>query len=169
MAANLGKVMITTEGKWIIGTLYTEKSIVTHNGNTYISLKDTAEEPSDDGVNWMLLLEGVPLASTENVGKVKPDGETITIDEDGTLHGASQVPEGVTFVDLDSVDENLPLKLPVDADTLGGKVPEYFASVDDLKNVTASASALVLTDTVTGLKCEMSLEDGILVLREVEE
>ena len=28
------------------------------------------------------------IATTENIGLVKPDGETITIDEDGTIHGA---------------------------------------------------------------------------------
>lgn len=137
MAANLGKVMITTEGKYVTGIRYSEKSIVTYKGNTYISLKETAEEPADDGVNWMMLLEGVPIATSDTVGKSKPDGETITIDEDGTLHGASQVPEGVTFVDLESSGEALPEKVPVNADQLGGQSPEYYASAkvaSDLKS-----------------------------------
>ncbi len=61
-------------------------------------------EPTDDGVNWQLLIEGVPIATVNDAGKSKPDGKTITIDPDGTLHGASQVPEGVTYVDLQSSD-----------------------------------------------------------------
>lgn len=31
----------------------------------------------------------VPVATTESAGKVKPDGTTITIDEDGTIHAVS--------------------------------------------------------------------------------
>ena len=32
----------------------------------------------------------LPVATTDTIGGVKPDGTTITIDTDGTLHGASQ-------------------------------------------------------------------------------
>lgn len=140
MAANLGKVMITTEGKYVTGIRYSEKSIVTYKGNTYISLKETAEEPADDGVNWIMLLEGVPIATADTVGKSKPDGETITIDENGTLHGASQVPVGVTFVDLESSGEALPEKVPVNADQLGGQSPEYYASADDITKLKSEVS-----------------------------
>lgn len=31
----------------------------------------------------------VPVATAESAGKVKPDGTTITIDEDGTIHAVS--------------------------------------------------------------------------------
>lgn len=32
----------------------------------------------------------LPIASTSTLGGVKPDGTTITVDDDGTIHGASQ-------------------------------------------------------------------------------
>ena len=37
----------------------------------------------------------VPIATTETAGKVKPDGTTITVDEDGTIHsvGGSSLPD----------------------------------------------------------------------------
>lgn len=81
--AQLGKAGMLPRNKWVIGTIYHKLDIVTHNENTYMALKDNAQEPSDDGENWMLLLEGVPIATEDAPGKVKPDGETITVDEDG--------------------------------------------------------------------------------------
>ena len=38
-------------------------------------------------------VSAVDIATTEKAGIVKPDGETITVDEDGTLHGSSSVDE----------------------------------------------------------------------------
>lgn len=134
---DLGKVAIMPKGEWVIGVLYEILDMVTHNGNLYLSLKDTSVEPTDDGINWMLLMEGVPVATDTILGKVKPDGKTITI-ENGTLHGASQVPEGVTYVDLEAENQELQAKLPVDADTLEGHAAEYFATKKDLENIDVS-------------------------------
>lgn len=130
--ANLGNVAIKPEGEWIIGVVYKPLNAVTHNGNFYLALQENAVEPTDDGVNWMLILEGVPIATEEKAGKSKPDGKTITIDTDGTLHGASQVPEGVTYVDLDGTEETLPERIPINADTLEGHNAEYFAAKADI-------------------------------------
>lgn len=151
--APLGKAGMLPRNKWVIGTIYHKLDIVTHNENTYMALKDNAQEPTDDGENWMLLLEGVPIATTETAGKVKPDGETITADEDGTLHGASQVPEGVTFVDLEAEDETLPTKIPVNADQLGGQNPEYYATEESVSKIIGGETAVrkaTDADTVDG-------------------
>lgn len=139
---DLGKVAIMPKGEWVIGVLYEILDMVTHNGNLYLSLKDTSVEPTDDGINWMLLMEGVPVATDTILGKVKPDGKTITI-ENGTLHGASQVPEGVTYVDLEAENQELQAKLPVDADTLEGHAAEYFATKKDLENIETSGGGEV--------------------------
>lgn len=151
--ADLGKVAIRPRGEWVIGLVYERLDVVVHNLNTYLALKDNAAEPSDDGENWMLLLEGVPVATTETAGKAKPDGDTITVDEDGTLHGASQVPEGVTFIDLESSDEALPEKVPVNADQLGGQNPEYYATAENLEKIVSgetTAGKAMDADTVDG-------------------
>ena len=34
-------------------------------------------------------IDSVPIATTSSAGAVKPDGTTITVDQDGTIHGAS--------------------------------------------------------------------------------
>lgn len=134
--ADLGKVAVRARGEWVIGVAYEMLDMVTHNLNLYIALKDTAVEPTDDGVNWQLLIEGVPIATASEAGKSKPDGKTITIDSDGTLHGASQVPEGVTYVDLQGGDSGqLPNRIPVDADTLDGHPPEYFATKKEVSEL----------------------------------
>lgn len=131
--ANLGNVAIKPSGEWIIGVVYKPLNAVTHNGNLYLALKENAVEPTNDMVNWWMILEGVPIATTENTGQSKPDGKTITIDADGTLHGASQVPEGVTYVDLDGEGgDTLPVKLPINADLLEGHSAEYFAAKTDV-------------------------------------
>lgn len=36
-------------------------------------------------------IAGIGIATEEKVGIVKPDGDTITVDEDGTIHGATKV------------------------------------------------------------------------------
>lgn len=136
--AKLGKVSIRPMGDWVIGVTYKILDIVTYNGNLYMALKDNATEPSNDGINWWLILEGVQIATKEIAGKVKPDGKTITIDSDGTLRGDSQVPEGVTYVDLETENQELQAKLPVDADTLEGHAAEYFATKKDLENIETS-------------------------------
>lgn len=141
--AKLGKVSIRPMGDWVIGVTYKILDIVTYNGNLYMALKDNATEPSNDGINWWLILEGVQIATKEIAGKVKPDGKTITIDSDGTLRGASQVPEGVTYVDLEVENQELQAKLPVDADTLEGHAAEYFATKKDLENIETSGGGKV--------------------------
>ncbi|MCM1416674.1 MAG: hypothetical protein NC430_12225 [bacterium] len=40
-------------------------------------------------IDDMGYLTGVPIAGAESVGTVKPDGTTITIDADGTLHAVA--------------------------------------------------------------------------------
>ena len=67
--ADLGKVAVRARGEWVIGVAYETLDMVTHNLNLYIALKDTAIEPTDDGVNWQLLMEGVPIATASKAGK----------------------------------------------------------------------------------------------------
>lgn len=53
-------------------------------------------EDSDNARYYMeqaKAVSAVDIATTEKAGIVKPDGTTITVDEDGTLHGSSSVDE----------------------------------------------------------------------------
>lgn len=139
--ANLGNVAIKPKGEWVIGTIYKPLNAVTHNGNLYLALQENAVEPTDDGINWWLILEGVPIATTATVGKSKPDGETITIDEDGTLHGASQVPEGVTYID-NSQEGTLPDRLLINADLLDGNSSDYYANAETVSEIQNNVDTL---------------------------
>ena len=57
-------------------------------------------------------VSAVDIATTEKAGIVKPDGTTITVDEDGTLHGQSKVDEmtGAT-ADSDGASGTVPTPL----------------------------------------------------------
>ena len=62
----------------------------THDNKAVIDLFST----SDSKLLWNGVAVGsdyeLPIATTSEIGGVKPDGTTITIDSDGTIHGASQ-------------------------------------------------------------------------------
>lgn len=53
--------------------------------------------------------DSVPIATTETAGKVKPDGTSVTIDEDGTIHAKSSVisESGVIWYPTVSTDGTL--------------------------------------------------------------
>lgn len=55
---------------------------------SYASITDiptaTSQLMNDSGY-----ITSVPIATIQSLGKVKPDGTTITIDEDGTIHAVS--------------------------------------------------------------------------------
>lgn len=61
-----------------------------HDNKTVIDLFST----SDSKLLWNGTAVGsdyeLPIATTSEIGGVKPDGTTITVDSDGTIHGASQ-------------------------------------------------------------------------------
>ena len=62
----------------------------THDNRTVIDLFTT----SDGKLLWNGIAVGsdyeLPIATSSVLGGVKPDGTTITVDSDGTIHGASQ-------------------------------------------------------------------------------
>ena len=62
----------------------------THDNKVVIDLFST----SDNKLMWNGITVGsdyeLPIATSSVLGGVKPDGTTITIDSDGTIHGASQ-------------------------------------------------------------------------------
>ena len=67
-----------------------EGSSHTHNNKAVIDLFST----SDNKLLWNGTAVGsdyeLPIATSSVLGGVKPDGTTITVDSDGTIHGASQ-------------------------------------------------------------------------------
>lgn len=66
------------------GTPVGSSSPYYHNNSKYYCEK--AEEYKDEAE----AIVGIGIATTTTAGIVKPDGTTITVDSDGTIHGASQ-------------------------------------------------------------------------------
>lgn len=73
------------EGMWQI--LSNDWSLMTNRPFKYLSSDFTVDENDYLHINSDYTL---PIATTSTLGGVKPDGTTITVDEDGTIHGASQ-------------------------------------------------------------------------------
>lgn len=103
------------------------------------------------------------VASAEHLGRVKVDNDTITIDEDGTLHGASQVPEGVLVgVEGEETTEHpkeSAWKAIVDGN--GKDIAQHFFEVEEkigdtdkissIGDGTASGAIQALSNTLTAL------------------
>lgn len=94
-------------GEYDNSTTYNSPDLVTYNNDLYIALQETTGNLPTDSMFWRLCIKG-----------------------------AKQVPEGVTYVDLQSEDsEQLPNRIPVDADTLDGNPPEYFATKQEITSI----------------------------------
>lgn len=83
-----GRVAITPEGDWLNSLPYKRLSLVKYNDHLYVSKKDSpAGTLPTNATYWMDCGNmDISVATVYVAGKVKPDGETITIDEDGTIH-----------------------------------------------------------------------------------
>ena len=117
-------------------------------------------------------VSAVDIATTEKAGIVKPDGETITVDEDGTLHGSSSVDEmtGAT-ADKDGTSGTVPAPTagqethilngngtwtsPLDNELIASKFKELDENKSD-----------VVIDKSTGKKVVFTIENGIICARE---
>lgn len=86
VSSNLGKDISATKERVTV----LEGKSHTHNNKAVIDLFST----SDSKLLWNGIAVGsdyeLPIATTSLLGGVKPDGTTITVDSDGTIHGASQ-------------------------------------------------------------------------------
>lgn len=91
-------------------------------------------------------------ATSTTHGIIKPDGETVTVDEYGVLHGAQKFDEeGYVFVDNETViPPGQEDEAILDADKLGGELPSYYAKQDDVGEKTNLTTA-AKTDLVASI------------------
>lgn len=117
-------------------------------------------------------VSAVDIATTEKAGIVKPDGTTITVDEDGTLHGQSKVDEmtGAT-ADKDGTSGTVPApKTGQEAHILNGD-GTWTSPLDNaliaakFEELNENKSDAVI-DTSTGKKVVFTIENGIICARE---
>ena len=117
----------------------------THENKEIIDLFSITE---DNKLSWNGAEVGYKLtpATTEILGGVKPDGETITIDEDGTLHGANtyELPvaaaNSLGGIKVDNTDINI---------TEDGIIHLGVASIDTLGGVKIDGDSIAINENGT--------------------
>ena len=99
---------------------------------TYYGIKSVSFNTAEYGV--IAVYAELEIATNEKLGIVKPDGETITIDEDGTIHAVNS---GYTRDEVDTMLQEL---------------SDMLMTNSDLEMVYASTNTLMGEDTeFTGL------------------
>lgn len=101
---NAGRVAIVPQGEWSADATYKRLDAVTHNNTLYFAKKEVpAGTATSNTEYWSKSIVGGAgaIATTEAAGIVKPDGTTITIDDDGTIHGQSEITVDGTTITLD--------------------------------------------------------------------
>ena len=155
-------ITIEKENQFVLGSTaapINEMKVVTSEGDKYIATTD-------------LIPEEVPIATTEVAGKVKPDGETITIDAEGIIKALS----GGEAIHVIRNNDEKPFILEdnevgyylLDLDTLGTttqvpgdpKVFKYGATPNDVHIVTVrDETTFILLKYHTDIKSNQTSEE----------
>lgn len=99
-----GRVAIVPKGDWSADATYKRLDAVTYNNTLYFAKKDVlAGTATSNTEYWSRSIVGGAgaIATTDDAGIVKPDGTTITVDADGTIHGKSEIKVDGTTITLD--------------------------------------------------------------------
>lgn len=81
-----GRVAMVPRGAYNNATTYEVLDIVTYNSQSYVARQTTTGNLPTDTSNWMPLITLLKASMTQ-LGIVKVDGSSITVDADGTIHG----------------------------------------------------------------------------------
>lgn len=83
-----GRVAIVPKGDWSADATYKRLDAVTHNNTLYFAKKEVpAGTATSNTEYWSKSIVGGAgaIATTEDAGIVKPDGKSMSVDENGTL------------------------------------------------------------------------------------
>lgn len=130
-AANDALTYSKASKRWAVGDSSFEGS-ATDNSKYYKEQAEAAKIAAEKARDEASLIAGVDIATTQKAGIVKPDGVTISVDEDGTIHGPQKFEaDGYVYVTGESAGE--PTDPPtLDADKLGGELPDKYVKKTDL-------------------------------------
>lgn len=142
---NAGRVAIVPQGEWSADATYKRLDAVTYNNTLYFAKKDVpAGTVTSNTEYWSKSIVGDAgaIATTEAAGIVKPDGTTITIDDDGTIHGQSEITVDGTTITLDEAKGIISLAktLQDKIKTIDNKLPK--TSVVNTNTTTEAGFAL---------------------------
>lgn len=140
-----GRVAIVPKGKWSADATYKRLDAVTYNNTLYFAKKEVpAGTATSNTEYWSKSIVGgaSAIATTEEAGIVKPDGTTITVDDDGTIHGQSEITVDGTTITLDEAKGIISLAktLQDKIKTIDNKLPK--TSVVNTNTTTEAGFAL---------------------------
>lgn len=108
-----GKVAPVPKGEWLVDTTYEKLNIVTHLNQAFMAKKNSqGQEPASGTTNeyWMFLVDSSgSIATTTSAGKVKPDGNTISVDDSGKISGVGVIDknDGAKPIQFSITDDGL--------------------------------------------------------------
>ena len=134
--ADAGRIGFVLKGNYDNTTQYERLDVVTHNNVLYAAKRDTiGNAPTgEDDDNWKVLIKnqvnGDFATKAEVPTLVKVDGDTITKDTDGTLHGSAKIE---VDTELSETSTN-PLTNAKITEELGKKAPKVHTH-DEFTNI----------------------------------
>lgn len=132
-AANDALTYSRDSKRWAVGDAAYEGSEI-DNSKYYKEQAEIARVAAEKAREEAESIVGFGIATTEKAGIVKPDGVTISVDEDGTIHGPQKFEaDGYVYVTGESAGD--PAEPPMlDADTFGGQLPDKYVKKTDLES-----------------------------------
>lgn len=144
-----GRIGFVPRGEFDLTETYHMLDFVTFNASTYVAIRTTTGNPVSDRTNWQPLAE-VLIATASRTGIVRPDGTTITVDADGTIHGHAAA--GVDTFNGRS-GSVLPIAGDYDAHQITYLSPTQASTVgdqlDELINGMASGSVSIISGLIS--------------------
>lgn len=108
-----GKVAPVPKGEWNETTNYEKLNLVTNNNEVFIAKKSSQGQAPISGTTndyWMFLMNSSgSIATTTSAGKVKPDGDTVSIDDTGeiSVKGVLDNTDNTKSIQFSVTDEGL--------------------------------------------------------------
>lgn len=121
--------------------IYSMRVATDLNGDNHLYVIYTEDTSTE--IDLGVITATVPVASVNKLGKVKPDGTTIEIDPDGTIHGASQF----TFDTNDFTNDSGDVSLNVSQRTFTGTQADWEALTTEEKKTYGTVN---ITDDENG-------------------
>ena len=106
-----GRIGFLIKGEYDEHAEYDFLDVVYYGKSSYVAKKKTiGNTPQRNNEYWQIFAEGaefvgVDIATNEKAGIVKPDGDTITIEKDGTIHAKSGDGGTVNYPDLNNLPQ----------------------------------------------------------------
>lgn len=133
-----GRVAIVPKGDWSADATYKRLDAVTYNNTLYFAKKEVpAKTATSNTEYWSKSIVGgaSAIATTEEAGIVKPDGKSMSVDENGTL----SINLDGTTITLDEAKNVIKL-----ADTLKYKINGAFPAANLINNLTTTRAGFGL-------------------------